>query len=327
MSGADRRWSQAWAGFARTLAATRLLLVLLAAGDSLAGAPQSVSRPRTGEPARATAPRRPADVSGLRRTPVPWDDWTYRPTVVVRRGTSQGSGTIIASVDGETLVLTASHVVKTEGPIFVELHRYNLHMERRPATQGVWPRVINAALAAVDTAADLAIVRIEKMTALPYVARLTHDNDEPPPDSIVTSIGIDLGLKLTHWSSRLVETLTFELNDSGSARPFLITEKIPEHGRSGGGLFLASGDLVGVCVGHSELVKGRPMGVFAAGESIRRLLDDHQLTATILRSELRMARLKKERSPAARDSAPAHPSSVVTPTRSVGAEARVPSAP
>ena len=156
------------------------------------------------------------------------------------------------------------------------------------------------------------------MTALPYVARLTHDNEEPPPDSVVTSIGIDLGLKLTHWSSRLVETVTFELNDSGSARPFLITEKIPEHGRSGGGLFLANGDLVGVCVGHSELVKGRRMGVFAAGESIRRLLDDHQLTATILRSELRMARLKKERSPAARDSAPAHPSSVVTPTRSVG---------
>ena len=128
------------------------------------------------------------------------------------------------------------------------------------------------------------------MTALPYVARFTHDNDEPPPDALVTSIGIDLGNKLTHWSSRLVETVTFELNDSGSARPFLITEKIPEHGRSGGGLFLANGDLVGVCVGHSELVKGRRMGVFAAGESIRRLLDDHQLTATILRSELRIAR-------------------------------------
>ena len=55
---------------------------------------------------------------------------TYRPTVVVRRGTSQGSGTIIASVDGETLVLTAAHVVKAEGPILVELHRYNLGMER-----------------------------------------------------------------------------------------------------------------------------------------------------------------------------------------------------
>ena len=112
-----------------------------------------------------------------------------------------------------------------------------------------------------------------------------------------------------------------------SARPFLITEKIPEHGRSGGGLFLANGDLVGVCVGHSELVKGRHMGVFAAGESIRRLLDDHQLTATILRSELRMARLRRKRSPAAPNSGSALSSSAVTPTRSVGGEPRVPSAP
>jgi S1-C subfamily serine protease len=327
MSAGNRPRSQCRTGFARTFAVRRLLVLFLAAGASAAGAPQSVSRSPAGFPARATAPRGPADVSGGRRTPVPWDDRTYRPTVVVRRGTSQGSGTIIASVDGETLVLTASHVVKAEGPIFVELHRYNLRMEGRAAMQGAWPRVISAALAAVDTTADLAIVRIEKMTALPYVARFTHDNAEPPPNSVVTSIGIDLGLKLTHWTSRLVETVTFELNDSGSARPFLITEKIPEHGRSGGGLFLANGDLVGVCIGHSELVKGRRMGVFAAGESIRRLLDDHQLTASLLRSELRMARLKKEHSPAAGGSAPASSSSVVTPTRTVRPDPPVPSAP
>ena len=55
-------------------------------------------------------------MSGIHRAPVPWDNETYRPTVVVRRGTSQGSGTIIASIDGETLVFTASHVVKDEGP-------------------------------------------------------------------------------------------------------------------------------------------------------------------------------------------------------------------
>jgi Trypsin-like peptidase domain len=327
MSAGGRPWSQGRAGFVRTFAASRLLVIFLIVGASVAGPPQSVSRSPSGGPARVAAPRRPADVSGLRRTPVPWDDRTYRPTVVVRRGTSQGSGTIIASVDGETLVLTASHVVKAEGPIFVELHRYNLRLEGRAAAPGAWPRVISAGLAAVDTAADLAILRIEKMTALPYVARFTHKNDEPPPNSVVTSIGIDLGKKLTHWNSRLVETLTFELNDSGSARPFLITEKIPEHGRSGGGLFLTNGDLVGVCVGHSELVKGKRMGVFAAGVSIRRLLEEHQLTAVILRSELRIVGLRKERAPATRESAATNPSSTVTPTRSVGGEPPGPSVP
>ena len=113
----------------------------------------------------------------------------------------------------------------------------------------------------------------------------------------MTSIGIDLGSKLTHWHSRLVEAVSFELNDSRDARPFLITEKIPQHGRSGGGLFLPGGELVGVCIGHSELVKGKRMGVFAAAESIRRLLDEQELTETVLRSERRMARLKRDRSP------------------------------
>ncbi len=142
MSAGDRPPSQARAGFARTFAASLLLAILLATGECMAGAPQSVSRSPARNPARATAPREQDFGSGLRRAPVPWDDETYRPTVVVRRGTSQGSGTIIASVDGETLVLTASHVVKTDGPIFVELHRYNLRMEGRAATPGAWPRVI-----------------------------------------------------------------------------------------------------------------------------------------------------------------------------------------
>ena len=115
MSVGDRPWSQTRAGFSRTLAASGLLVLFLVVGDPVAGAPQSVARPQTGSPARAAAPRKPAPASGLHRTPVPWDDATYRATVVVRRGTSQGSGTIIASVPGETLVLTASHVIKEIG--------------------------------------------------------------------------------------------------------------------------------------------------------------------------------------------------------------------
>ena len=112
--------------------------------------------------------------------------------------------------------------------------------------------MIPAAPAARDLAADVAIVRLEQMIALPYVARLAPSAEKPQPRSVVSSLGIDLGRKLSMWRTRLVETTSMELNDSGEIRPFLITEKIPEHGRSGGGLFLASGELVGVCVGHAR---------------------------------------------------------------------------
>jgi S1-C subfamily serine protease len=172
-------------------------------------------------------------------------------------------------------------------------------------------------VAGTDSAADLAILRIDELHALPYVARLAPSDEDLAPDSVVTSVGIDLGTKLSCWSSRLLETLWFELNDSQDERLFLITARAPEHGRSGGGLFLANGELVGVCVGHAELVKGRRMGVFASRESIRQLLHDHHLTHVIALSELRRAYLAG-RPPGGRTPTNAPASSAVTPTRAVG---------
>jgi S1-C subfamily serine protease len=288
---------------------------------SRAAAGARSDRKGTAKPAR----RPTAELAHLRPA-VPSDDWTYRPTVLIRRGTSQGSGTIIASVEGETLVLTAAHVVLDQGPIVVELHRYNLGLERTAAAPGHWPRAVRASLLASDTAADLAILRIGGMRALPYVARLALDHTDPPTNSRVTSIGIDMGTNLTAWSSRLIETIWFELNDSRDQRPFLITEKIPEHGRSGGGLYLANGELVGVCVGHAGLIKGREMGVFSSRESIRILLHDHKLNAAIVRSETRRARLSARLSSgSAVARAPAN--SVVTPTKSVDEKRPAPNVP
>ncbi len=204
-----------------------------------------------GMPLRGSSTHRPATRVDRSKAVLPSDDWTFRPTVGVRRATSQGSGTIIASVDGEALVLTAAHVVRDSGPIYVELHRYNLGLERTPAP----PR------------------------------------REPAVDSIVTSIGIDLGRHLSCWSTRLVEALWFELNDNREERLFFITARPPEHGRSGGGLFLPDGELVGVCIGHAELFHGGPQGVFASRESIRQLLTEHDLMTVIARSEWRRSRL------------------------------------
>src|SRR5262245_27562216 len=114
--------------------------------------------------ARLRAGKRP-------RTPLlESDNLTFRPTVLVRRGTSQGSGTIIASLDGQTLILTASHVIRGRGAIQVELHRYNLGMENIPGAAGQWPRQVSAETVATDAAADVAILRIRNMIALPFVA-------------------------------------------------------------------------------------------------------------------------------------------------------------
>jgi len=272
------------------------------------------------------APPRPAVRAGngrgkKRLDPVaPGDDDTFRPTVIVRRGTSQGSGTVIASVDDDSLVLTAAHVVRSEGPLLVELHRYNLGLERRANPAGRWPRRVPAELVGADASADVAIVRVRRMVALPYVAKLSEDDqDALPTDATLTSVGIDLGTKLSSWKTELVETASFHLNDSDDDRPFLITAKIPEHGRSGGGLFTGQGRLVGVCVGHAEMIQGRRMGVFASIDSVHRILREHDLTAVVDRSTARRDKLRR-----ARSDLPNQASSSLTPT---GSRAPAPARP
>lgn len=219
-------------------------------------------------------------VSSAADRPRPADDWTFRPTVIIRKGNAQGSGSVISSVRGETLVLTAAHVVEDRGPLKVEFHRYNLGLERTRSGAD-WPRPVAAEVVAADVAADLAVLRIKGLPPLPYVARLAVQGAEPARGTVVTSVGIDLGTQLSSWVSRIAQIDRFEIEGTGAERFFLITAKPPEHGRSGGGLFLANGDLVGVCIGRARLVKGRTSGVFASSSSIRRLLRAHDLDARI----------------------------------------------
>jgi len=205
------------------------------------------------------------------------DNATFRPTVLVRKGSSQGSGTIVRSVAGETLILTAAHVVDAEGPLVVELHRYNLGLEI-PATAGGWPRRRPGEVAAVDTPADLALVRMKGMVALPYVARLAVDR-EPAPGAAVTSVGIDRATKLSSWGTRVLGVERLAIRGKGPDRTFIVTAKAPEHGRSGGGLFDERGALVGVCVGRVELdrLKLDDLGIFASSASVAALLRANKL--------------------------------------------------
>jgi S1-C subfamily serine protease len=224
----------------------------------------------------------------------------FRPTVVVRCGRAQGSGTIIASVDGATLVLTAEHVLREgKGSPEVELHRYNLGLEPRGryASSAGWPRKLAAEVAARDAAADLAVLRIGHMKRLPYVARLAPEAAEPAPGTVVISVGIDLGVHLSSWHARVAEIDRFVLENQTEERPFVITTRPPEHGRSGGGLFLQSGALVGVCIGRAVATRQTPnrdhererererIGIFAAAASIHRLLREHDLEETVTRSQ------------------------------------------
>ena len=232
----------------------------------------------------------PADsAAGSRHRAKLAHDATFRPTVIIRKGNSQGSGTVIASSQGESLILTASHVAraKDKGPILVEVHRYNMGVETRLPEEG-WPLSFAAELVAADPVGDVALLRISGKPAFPFVARLAAEGNEPKRGTVVISVGIDGGESLRSWSTQIQETASFAMDSSRDGNPellvtqpdrrFLLTAKPPAHGRSGGGLYSQAGALVGVCVGRIAMEKQkRPQGLFASIESVRKLLRENDL--------------------------------------------------
>lgn len=230
------------------------------------------------DPPKERASRRMAPAARATKA----DNATYRPTVKIRRGNSAGSGTIIASAPGESLILTAAHVVNGEGDLLVELHRYNLGVELNQPKIG-WPKAHPADIVAVDVEADVALIRLPGLAKLPFVARMADISDEPRPGEHVASYGIDLGEHLNSWETKVRGLIRLNRGGDGKARPFLVTEKAPEHGRSGGGLFRDDGRVIGVCVGRIEMAGSKPVGLFASPSSVRKLLADPEARAAIAR--------------------------------------------
>lgn len=206
-----------------------------------------------------------------------------RPTIQLRNGTHRGSGTVLVSVPGETLILTAAHVVRDASALQIELHRHNFGGSTTGLTEGGgWPRLVPARVVAADTAADVALVRITGMVALPYVARFDPDAKDPEARDVLTSVGIDRTLFLTRWRTTAQGTAMVDIGRGGGPRRFIVVTRYPEHGRSGGGLFRGDGTLVGVCVGQLTLRNGEPkVGIFASTESIHHLLRENGLDGTL----------------------------------------------
>lgn len=169
---------------------------------------------------------------------------------------SFGTGTIIDSRQGEALVATCAHLFKdmqgnilpTEGNVTLELFESN----------GAAPRVIERVagrLVSYNLEADVALVSLRPTVPVKAVPIISS------PASIVAgaavqSVGCDLGADPSHRSSQVVS-----LNRYNGA-PNIETTGAPIQGRSGGGLFNAAGELIGICfAADEELDEGLYAGI------------------------------------------------------------------
>ena len=194
-------------------------------------------------------------------------DSTVRLSVTDPDGKSTGTGTIIDSRSGKALVLTCGHLFRSsQGRGTIEISLF------RAGPNGAEPcGQVEAQLIDYDLDRDLALLCFEAdspVAVTPVAPRGTQLQVESP----VTSVGCGHGANPTPWQSRITAVNRYQ------GHPNVEAAGAPEEGRSGGGLFNAAGQLIGVCYAADK--EGNE-GLYASLDSIYSKLDALQLTAVL----------------------------------------------
>ncbi len=182
-----------------------------------------------------------------------------------KSGMSFGSGTIIASKAGESLILTCGHLFRgATAKTLIEVDVFRGENKQPKRYQG---EVVD-----FDVDADVGLVMIEPRHKL-SVAPVSHQYRKIQVGENVVSIGCGYGEKPTAEQIQVTN-----LNLSVGAETIVCTG-VPVQGRSGGGLFDRNGNVVGVCFGRD---KEDRRGWYAALKVIHKMLD-HANMASVYR--------------------------------------------
>lgn len=158
---------------------------------------------------------------------------TVRLKVEDPQGVSFGTGTIIDSLKDEALVVTCGHIFresKGQGKILVDLHVPGV---KQPVT---------GQLISFDLTRDIALVSIRPGMPVTPV-EVASDPRKIVEGTRVFSIGCDGGREPSIHENRVLAV------DKYVGSPNYTVGGAPVQGRSGGGLFSADGQLIGICNG------------------------------------------------------------------------------
>ena len=170
-------------------------------------------------------------------------------------GINFGSGTIIDSKPGRTVILTCGHIFRKAGnDSKIEVDVFGPNAKSRP-------EVVPGKVLHFDLDADVGVVTIAYAPQLPVV-RLGAPRELVVKDRVL-SIGCGGGDKPTREDLSLTALNKYDGPDN------IECTGMPQQGRSGGGLFLGS-DLIGVCIAADPKEQ---RGIYAAMKPIAQLLD------------------------------------------------------
>ena len=170
-----------------------------------------------------------------------------------------GSGTVIASGPGNSRILTCGHIFRgfnDDAKIEVDLFD----------AQG--SRLYIARLEKYDEQADVGLISVPTDAAVP-VAKVAARDGNPRVGEPVSGVGCSGGALPTREAIRVTAL------DKYDGPSNIECTGLPVQGRSGGGLFNRSGQVVGVCIAAD---KDANRGLYAGLSAIQELLDECQLT-------------------------------------------------
>ncbi len=169
-----------------------------------------------------------------------------------------GSGTIVHSKQGRSIILTCAHIMDQAGPN----PKVEVDVFRGGKSVTFFGKVIGH-----DIKSDVGIITIPTSAKLP-VAEVAIPSLKPTKGQAVFSIGCDNGKEPTRMGAKL----------SGVDRYLgpnnLETNLAPEHGRSGGSLFDSRGRVIGVCSAADR--KGNH-GLYAGNRAIYEMFKKHKM--------------------------------------------------
>jgi len=222
-------------------------------GDALTGRTDPASHEATGPPRPSQADVVRANIGD---TPTP--KFTRDPMEVCTRirvkdssGMDIGSGTIIHSEPGKTLILTCGHIFR---------HFDDTGLIEVDVFQGDRPRMYDGELVKFDLKADVGLISISTLETLAAarVARQSLNSGQ-----LVFSVGCGGGEPPSKLQHRVTSTTKFPAG-------YVECTGTPIQGRSGGGLFTVNGEVSGVCVLADPAAR---RGLYTSLETIHTLLD------------------------------------------------------
>lgn len=179
---------------------------------------------------------------------------TVKITVEDPQGKSAGTGTVVDARSGEALVLTCGHIFRSsagKGPITITL----FNVSPTGVAEG---STYTGRLIEYDLERDLGLISFRPTEQLRPI-QISHSSAPIPPGSMVTSVGCNGGQPPTALDSRVTA------NNRYQGPGNIEVAGAPVEGRSGGGLFSANGELIGVCFAADPQENE---GLYASLESI-----------------------------------------------------------